>query len=92
MNAKIKVGYFVHVSRPAAEFPAVPPGQTSEEKQEAVRRIPSVGVVVYVHPTRGWATVRLYAMVYGVPTPLYCECFSLEKLNRTRAPRGVRTP
>ena len=77
MSESIRAGQFVHIVRSSGEYPRYLGGKTLEERDEAQRRVPSAGVVVFVSRLAPWATVLLYD---AQNRPMYRESFGLRQL------------
>lgn len=81
MSESIRAGQFVRVTRNPSDYPRLIGGKNMEERDEARKRIPSAGEVVFVSRLAPWATVLLYDMRGPVPRPMYRESFGLGQLN-----------
>lgn len=77
------VGQFVHIVRSPGEYPRYLGGKTLEERDEAQRRVPAQGVVVFVSRRAPWATVLLCD---AQNRPMYRESFALGQLRAEVAP------
>lgn len=80
MHDQIRAGQFVRIARGPDDYPRCLGGKTLEERDEAQRRVPAQGVVVFVSRRAPWATVLLYGTRGGAPRPLYRESFRLAQL------------
>lgn len=83
MSESIRAGQFVHIVRSSGEYPRYLGGKTLEERDEAQRRVPAQGVVVFVSRRAPWATVLLYDTQNR---PMYRESFALGQLRTEATP------